>query len=322
MSRIAFLAEVRNRALRPLQNNSTVAFDKLLFINDIIFNPVDAVQLLFSTNVDASGRAQYGAACAVDFIDAFKFYDRFATRDLEGNNMGIPIYPWFTNGGKAVSRQDVLAQKDAVRVKSCWGGMSAFEAKWFQGSHLDSSTIEPPPKAKFGDVEISPLRFRAERDTFWEGSECCLIHADLAYLRHGRNVTSDTGIYMNPYVRVAYDPSTLRWLPFTRRMERLYPIIQRIVNHFVGLPYSNKRRLEQPGDEVVEKVWKYDDDAQILDSNEDSVELSGSYHDVVRTAPPGRFCGGRGLLVLQEDMDNREQKWKSIPLPSIPERRL
>ena len=76
--RITFLAEVRNRALRPLAD-STIHFDKLLYVNDIIFNPIDAVQLLFSTNVNAQGLAQYGAACAVDFINPFKFYDRYAT---------------------------------------------------------------------------------------------------------------------------------------------------------------------------------------------------------------------------------------------------
>lgn len=93
MKRIAFLAEVRNRALRPLEADPLMRFDKLLFINDVIFDPIDAVQLLFSTNIDASGRAQYGAACAVDFINTFKFYDTFATRDFEGYAMGIPFFP-------------------------------------------------------------------------------------------------------------------------------------------------------------------------------------------------------------------------------------
>ena len=52
---------------------SSTNFDKLLFINDIMFTPMDAVQLLFSTNMDSSGRTQYGAAYAVDFIDPFRF---------------------------------------------------------------------------------------------------------------------------------------------------------------------------------------------------------------------------------------------------------
>jgi hypothetical protein len=129
--RIAFLAEVRNRALRPLAAEGAGRFDKLLYINDVMFKPVDAINLLFSTNVDASGRSQHGAVCAVDFINAFKIYDRFATRDFEGYDMGIPFYPWFTDAGGGSSRQDVFDQKDAVRVRACWGGMTAFEAKWF-----------------------------------------------------------------------------------------------------------------------------------------------------------------------------------------------
>lgn len=84
----------------------------------MLFNPIDAVQLLFSTNIDAYGRTQYGAACAVDFVNAFKFYDRFATRDLEGFEMAVPFFPWFTAAGNAASRQDALVQKDAVRVRA------------------------------------------------------------------------------------------------------------------------------------------------------------------------------------------------------------
>lgn len=134
LKRIEFLADVRNRALRPLHNVSSVAhrtrFDKLLYLNDVVFDPIDAANLLLSTRVDeTTGRTQYRAACATDFIMPFKFYDTFATRDLEGYDMGTPFYPWFTGAGKAESRKDVLNQKDAVRVKSCWGGMVAFEAK-------------------------------------------------------------------------------------------------------------------------------------------------------------------------------------------------
>lgn len=80
LKRISFLAEVRNSALRPLHNASSPAhaikFDKLLYLNDIIFDPVDAANLLFSTNLDQNtGKTKYLAACAVDFINPFKFYD-------------------------------------------------------------------------------------------------------------------------------------------------------------------------------------------------------------------------------------------------------
>jgi hypothetical protein len=172
IKRIAFLSEVRNRALRPLEN-SPIQYDKLLFINDVMFDPLEAAQLLFSTNIDSHGRTQYGAACAVDFINAFKFYDYFATRDLEGYEMGMQFFPWFADAGEAASREDVMAQKDAVRVRSCWGGMTAFEASWFQKAPPNKSSNGMISEDGVSTIPSSPLRFRFEHDPFWEGSEVC-----------------------------------------------------------------------------------------------------------------------------------------------------
>jgi hypothetical protein len=318
MKRIAFLAEVRNRALRPLEADPSVHFDKLLFINDVMFNPVDALHLLLSTNVDASGRAQYGAVCAVDFINPFKFYDRFATRDFEGYAMGIPFFPWFTDAGNGLSRQDVLDQKDAVRVRACWGGMTAFEAKWFRKSHNDSPSLSGSNFNPSTAFSVSPLRFRYEEDPFWDASECCLIHADLTYLRHGRNITADSGIFTNPYIRVAYDSRTLSWLWLTRRTERLYSFVHNMLNNIIGMPYLNPRRLEQPGDVVVERVWSWDQTGQQATQVEAGNVPQGKYHDVKRVAGPGRFCGGRALLVLNDNPKPGEKKWMSVPLPAQP----
>ncbi|KAI7971159.1 hypothetical protein EIK77_003086 [Talaromyces pinophilus] len=249
IKRIAYLAEVRNRALEPIKTNTSTQFDKLLFLNDVIFDPIEAIQLLFSTNIDEnSGRAQYSAACAVDFINPFKFYDTFATRDLEGFGIGVPLYPWFTDSGLALSRNDVFAQKDAVRVRSCWGGMVAFQAKWFQ---RDQVLVDH----NFGN--LLPLHFRYEEDTFWDASECCLIHADLTYVVHGgKSDSNDTGIFMNPYVRGAYDPTTLSWPPYTRRIERLYSPFQSFMSHLARLPTASPRRLRQPGQRVIQKIWE------------------------------------------------------------------
>ncbi|KAF2191863.1 glycosyltransferase family 69 protein [Zopfia rhizophila CBS 207.26] len=310
IKRIAFLAEVRNRALRPLEADPWVHYDKLLFINDVLFNPIDAIHLLFSTNIDTSGRTQYGAACAVDFINAFKFYDRFATRDFDGYAMGIPFFPWFTNAGGGISRREVLDQKDAVRVRACWGGMAAFEAKWF----LEAQPSDP----NLATLNISPLRFRYEEDPFWEASECCLIHADLTYLRHGRDFTTDSGIITNSYIRVAYDSRTLSWLPYTRRVERLYSFVHNTLNHLIGMPFRNPRRLEEPGDEVVEKVWGWDKTGGKPAPDYSGNHPKGSYHDVKRVVGPGRFCGGRALLVLNDDPKPGEKTWIKVTLPAPP----
>ncbi|KAL8837051.1 MAG: hypothetical protein Q9176_005920 [Flavoplaca citrina] len=313
MKRIAFLAEVRNRALRPLQAKEAVHFDKLLYINDVMFNPIDAANLLFSTNHQPTGRTQYQAACATDFINAFKFYDRFALRDYEGYTSGIPFYPWFTNAGHGISRSDVLAQKDAVRVRACWGGMVAFEAKWFQTSPLGTGGNTSLTVNDDAGFNISPLRFRHEPDPFWEASECCLIHADLTYLSHGGDSAKASGIYMNPFVRVAYDQSTLGWLPYTRRVERLYSWVHTILNHLVGMPQYNPRRLERPGEKVVEQVWHYDEAA-----SQSKGRPKGSYQQLERTAGPGRFCGIRRLMVMRPNPPKGQKNWENVPLPPEP----
>lgn len=332
LKRIAFLAEVRNRALRPLEDpNSpayTTRFDKVLYVNDIYFDPIDAANLLFSTNVDElSERTNYRAACAVDFIMPFKFYDTFATRDTEGYQMGVPFFPWFTSAGNGTSRRDVLSQTDAVRVKSCWGGMVALEAKWFQPRmHVSNHNSNPLTNT----TTTKPLRFRAEPDTYWDSSECCLIHADLASLSSQNpphQPHSDPAIYMNPYIRVAYSPFTLHWLAFTRRFERLYPPIQRAINTLSSRPGFNPRREQREGDRVINKVWVWDERSEgvlaslrnenvpLRDLEEAKGALNGSWQRVVRTATAGQFCGVRGLLYINEKAAVGESSWAAEDVP-------
>lgn len=300
--RIAYLAEVRNKALKPL-DDSDVVYDKILFLNDVIFDPIDAAQLLFSTNANDNGKTSYHAACAVDFINPFKFYDTFATRDLEGYSMGVPFFPWFSNAGKGSSMQDVLDGKDAVRVKSCWGGMVAFDAKYLQApmpksadetgekrNILNSDESEEEGEEEKEDVykvkqwdSAHPIRFRAGSDLDWEASECCLIHADLIEATRNENPQEDTGIYQNPFVRVAYGSWTLWWLSFTRRFERLYTIPHQFIDHLVGLPWQNSRRQATEG---------------------------------VAGADIGGYCGIKSLQLLRENPSNGEKNWETVPIRS------
>ncbi|RAL05095.1 uncharacterized protein BO80DRAFT_452026 [Aspergillus ibericus CBS 121593] len=277
IKRIEYLAEVRNRALRPLDDHPEVRYDRLLYLNDVAFHPLDALQLLFSTNAAEDGTAQYRAACAVDFINPFKFYD----------TMGLPFFPWFSSAGHGLSRQDVLAGKDAVRVRSCWGGMVAFDATFFQrGAKSPTAGVQ----ALGYEEGTSPARFRASRDTFWEASECCLIHADIQKPQTDVEEITDTGIYLNPYVRVAYDSGTLSWLGTTRRFEKLYSLLHNIIDHLVGLPWFNPRRTKVPGQTAQEIVW-------IPDEHDDG---NGSFQPVNRIAGTDGFCGRRGLQVIVE----------------------
>lgn len=300
VKRIAYLAEVRNRALRPLET-SPIRFDKLLYLNDVVFHPIDAAQLLFSTNVDKTGQAQYRSACAVDFIMPFKFYDTFATRDLDGYSMGIPFFPWFAAGGGDGTLDDILSDKDAVRVRSCWGGMVAFDAKFFQ--NWSGQALDVPTAANRSPANItSPYRFRAGKDLWWDSSECCLIQADIQ-----SPDTSNPEIFMNPYVRVAYDTQTLSWLGFLRRFEKLYTPIHFIADLLVNLPDFNPRRDEVPWQPVEEIIW-------IPDTR---MTGNGSWHKVLRTAEHDGFCGKRSLQVMKQNMTLGEKNYNIIDAPPL-----
>ncbi|PWY73059.1 hypothetical protein BO70DRAFT_114983 [Aspergillus heteromorphus CBS 117.55] len=296
VKRTDYLAELRNRALRPLDDHPEMRYDRILYLNDVVFDPLDVLHLLFSTNINRAGRAQYRAACAVDFTNAFKFYDTYATRDLDGYGIGLQFFPWFTTAGHGLSRQDVLAGKDAVRVRSCWGGMVAFDARPFQRPE-------------------SPVRFRADADLFFDGSECCIIHADIQDPPSRQAIAiaepADTGIYMNPFVRVAYEERSFAWLGVTRRFERLYPIAHSIASHLAGFPRYNPRRDEIPGQVVTETLWVPDE----------KDERGGSFKTVDRVADNDGFCtdgfgGYRGLQVIVEDRKPGEDGWEEIAFPT------
>lgn len=298
VKRIAYLAEVRNRALRPLENAHT-RFDKLLFLNDVVFDPIDAAQLLFSTNMDSTGRTQYRSACAVDFINPFKFYDTFASRDLDGYSMGVPFFPWFAAAGGDGTLDDLLADKDTVRVRSCWGGMVSFDAKFFQ--NWDQEAYSVPTAANKSPVNlIAPYRFRAETDLWWDSSECCLIQADI----QSPNI-SNPEIFMNPFVRVAYDARTLSWLWFTKRFEKLYTPIHFIADILVSLPDFNPRRDEVPWESVEEVIWLPDD----------RIAGNGSWQKLVRTAKHDGFCGRRALQIMKQNVTSGEKNYEFVVIP-------
>ena len=212
--------------------------------------------------------------------------------------MGTPFFPWFSAAGEAQSLQDVLDGKDAVQVRSCWGGMVAFDARYFQARSLDHGAQDTA--AYYNSNRSAPYRFRAEEDLFWDASECCLLQADIQSPEDGHS-----GIYMNPFVRVAYDSRTLSWLAFTRRFERLYSPIHFLVDALVGLPWFNPRRGEQPLEQVEESVWVTDT----------ASPGGGAFQTVSRLANHAGFCGRRGLPVMKERQEHGGRSWEFIPLP-------
>ncbi|KAF2023587.1 hypothetical protein EK21DRAFT_105211 [Setomelanomma holmii] len=170
LRRIPYLFRLRNQALELLQQlaQKGTTFDKVLFLNDVVFSPSDALQLLGTNN------GEYAAACAMDFKTPPQFYDTFALRDAEGSEILMQTWPYF----RARKSRHALLAKRPTPVASCWSGMVAMAAQPFLSS--------------------PPLRFRGVSDSVAashvEGSECCLIHVD----------NTEKQVYVNPNVLVGY----------------------------------------------------------------------------------------------------------------------
>ncbi|KAJ6107300.1 hypothetical protein N7523_008623 [Penicillium sp. IBT 18751x] len=171
--RIPYLARARNLSLEPLYElaKQGITFDKILFLNDVVFTPNDVFELLDTNDGD------YAAACSMDFSKPPHYYDTFALRDASGHEAVMSTWPFFRD---SVSRH-AMKSMSPVPVKSCWNGMVAM------------------PAAPF--ISETPLRFRGIPDSLaashLEGSECCLIYAD-------NPLTAQHGVYVNPLVRVGY----------------------------------------------------------------------------------------------------------------------
>lgn len=308
--RLAYLSEVRNRALRPLDTLASadgIAFDRILFLNDVAFRPLDAAQLLFSTNVDAAGRAQYLSACALDWKHPYLFYDVYAQRDAEGFSNGLPLYPIFSAAGSGLSRADMLAQTDAVRVKSCWGGMVAMQAALVQNTNtslprpdfqaVGSHVIDPDRPTSVA----APVRFRHEPEIFLDACECCLFLADVSQAARTAGMPpAERGVFVNPYVRVAYDWDALKTVPVVQRWERLFAVVQAVLTWFASLPTHNPHRLVQEGDAFLEEVW---------DSSAKGWRLA------TRTGRSGMFCAVREMQLLQQGPRTGDRNWANAAIP-------
>jgi hypothetical protein len=171
---------------------------------------------------------------------------------------------------------------------------------------------EPPPP---------PLRFRHQSELYWEESECCLLNADLA----ARRGPEETKIFLNPYVRVAYGEWGWWWLPFVRRFERAFSILQYCVSK-VAYPEFNPRRMEVPGQPSTQLRWVYDDDSlngemmRNLSMRVEKDKLRGRWEMVEEIAEPGGFCGQRRLFLMKKDLEkangnSRGKNWEKGPFP-------
>ncbi|KAH8880932.1 hypothetical protein GQ53DRAFT_848618 [Thozetella sp. PMI_491] len=305
IKRIAFLAAMRNRALRPLDTFAAgdTRYDKVLFMNDVIYRPMDAAQLLFSTNLGHDGRTRYLTACGLDYLNPAVYYDTFATRDSEGYSIGVPLFPIFTRSGKAGSRAAMLAGKDVVPVKSCWGGIVAADARHIQNTNgsLEAVdfTIDPAnPKSV-----TAPVRFRHEPELFLDACECCLFLADLAHVAKQESISPDeTGVFVNPHVRVAYQHEKLAWVDWLRKWERLFALPQAMLSPLIPLPRRNPYRPVQEGQDFEEEIWVGEGDA-------------GRWELVPRKGRTGLFCSIRSMQVIRTRDETNTKNWEGLALP-------
>lgn len=220
LRRIPYLARLRNLVMEPMwamangsfssassaEVQNKKKFDKILFLNDVVFTPADVATLLGTRN------GSFAAACSLDFNKPPSFYDTFALRDAEGANKLMKTWPFF----RAAASRRALKADQPVPVASCWNGIVAMDARPFYdlagaAAVAAGAPSSSPSSPLFSSSSSSlssprslprqPLTFRALprslADHHLEASECCLIHAD-------NPLSATHGVWLNPKVRVGY----------------------------------------------------------------------------------------------------------------------
>ncbi|KAK5938439.1 hypothetical protein PMZ80_009409 [Knufia obscura] len=189
LRRIPYLSDIRNRGLEPLLRMHRThgrIFDKILYLNDVYFEPSDILTLL------ATNAGHYDIACGIDFHYPPAFYDTFALRDIEGRGPVMSTFPYF----RADETRNALLKGAPAQVKSCWNGVLVVDAAPYYDRIL-------PNTVGSGHHLQTGLRFRGIPDSLalhkLEASECCLIHADLI-----ASGFAQRGIFLNPAVRSGY----------------------------------------------------------------------------------------------------------------------
>jgi hypothetical protein len=179
LRRIPYLADLRNEAMSKFHelaartDGTKMVFDKVLWLNDVIFTVQDIIELLGTRGGD------FSSVCALDFSHPPLFYDTFALRDSNGDRPITMTWPYFLS---SASRKAMISNLP-VPVKSCWNGLAVFQANSFYG----------PNRLKFRGIPDSLAAHHLE------GSECCLIHTD------NRDGATWRGVWLNPNVRVSYN---------------------------------------------------------------------------------------------------------------------
>jgi len=228
--------------------------------------------------------------------------------------------------------------------------MVAFDGRYLQQDFMALGATADRPKTTPRDDAVGPptlpLRFRSEPEPFVDSSECCLIHADIIALPTFPSISQASskeawgeGIFMNPYVRVAYDSKSFSHIWLAKRFERLFALPQGIINKLAHMPVYNPRRAEVEGQIIKDRLWLSNDagmDEHIIpefgdaDNTRQGADVTkrdtigsgkgkefwdgeGHYVDYDRVARRGGYCGVRQLLVLKEShLVDGEGNWDNL----------
>lgn len=115
LRRIPYLSRLRNYTLWNLEQlaKQGITFDKVLFLNDVVFKTEDIYTLL------ATNDGHYSAACSLDFSKLPVYYDTFALRDSEGHEHVMPSWPYL----RSRQSRHAIKKNQPVPVTSCWNGL-------------------------------------------------------------------------------------------------------------------------------------------------------------------------------------------------------
>lgn len=172
-NRIEFLADIRNKAMRPLYDSAT-SYDQVLWLSDNYFCADGALQLLAHALPTSKGGLGADAMCGADYHRApwCHFYDLWATTNIRGRRFR-PIAP------VAMAHEQEYQAGKPFQVFSCWSGFVVFAADLFQKERLLFRRNVPPWQNECAEPETE------------------LIFHDMWRLGRGR-------IAMSPQVKVAY----------------------------------------------------------------------------------------------------------------------
>ena len=176
--RIEYFANLRNKCLEFLYELPNINFNNtiIIFLNDIVFEYEDIINLLSTNNED------FDLACGLDMNDN-TFYDRWVSIDLEGDGLR-KYFPFFVNK----EGQDLVVNHKPIRVFSCWNGVIAF-----RGSPLKDKKVKFRNKINY---TLPKFNLNNPAKDYYE-SECTFFNIDLFSLGYTKK-------FINPDVRVTY----------------------------------------------------------------------------------------------------------------------